>query len=96
MAYNADPAAWVFFGYITALALGGTYLIDRRRVRLMGKAWQSFKAQTSNLPFLAIAQGRNKLILKEIGWSRFTAALALWALILFAHETAFGLPAVWF
>ncbi|MHA1164773.1 MAG: NnrU family protein [Alphaproteobacteria bacterium] len=96
MANNADPAAWVFFGYITVLALGGTYLIDRRRERLLGKAWRPLKAQTSNLPFLAIAQGRNRLILTEIGWSRFAATLGLWALVLFAHETAFGLPAIWF
>ena len=96
MANNADPAAWVFFGYITALALGGTFLIDRRRARLMGKTWQLIKSQTSNLPFLAIAQGRNQLVFTEIGWIRLTAAVGLWALILSAHEAVFGLPAIWF
>ena len=96
MANNADPASWVFFGYITLLALGGTTLIDRRRARLIGKAWSPFKAQTSNLPFLAIAQGRNRLSFSEIGWSRLAATGVLWALILSAHETAFGLPAIWF
>lgn len=96
MANNADPAGWVFFGYITMLALLGTLLIDRRRARLMGSAWQPLKAQTSNLPFLAIAQGRNQLVLKEIGWPRFAAAIGLWAFVLFVHETVFGLPAVWF
>jgi uncharacterized membrane protein len=96
MANNADPAAWVFFGYITLLALGGTWLIDRRRARLLGTAWTHLKEQTSNLPFLAIAQGRNRVSLKEIGWSRIGASFCLWALILWAHEDAFGLPAVWF
>jgi len=96
MANNADPAAWVFFGYITALAVGGTALIDRRRAQLLGKAWCPLEAQTSNLPFLAIAQGRNKLVCSEIGWTRLAAALGLWALVLFFHENAFGLPAVWF
>ena len=96
MANNADPAAWVFFGYITLLALGGTLLIDRRRTRLLGTAWTPLKEQTSNLPFLAIAQGRTQLSLSEIGWLRIGAALCLWALILWAHEDVFGLPAVWF
>lgn len=96
MANNAGPADWLFFGYTTVLALAGTWLIDRRRARLLGDAWPPLKAKTSNLPFLAILQGRNRLFLREFGLARAAAALAAWALALWAHEAVFGLPAVWF
>ncbi|MGI9381546.1 MAG: NnrU family protein, partial [Methyloligellaceae bacterium] len=57
MINNADAPGWVFFGTITALALGGTWLIDRRRRRLLGDRWDAIRSETSNLPFLAILQG---------------------------------------
>ncbi len=96
MANNAAAADWVFFGYMTLLALAGTWLIDHRRARLLGDAWPPLKAETSNLPFLAILRGRNRLLLREFGWARAAAALAAWALALWVHETVFGLPVLWF
>ncbi|MCG8560696.1 MAG: hypothetical protein MI824_12920 [Hyphomicrobiales bacterium] len=96
MLNNADPPGWAFFGTSTALALGGTWLIDRRRRRLLGARWETVRAETSNLPFLAILQGRNRLVPGEIGWRPPALALLLWCGALAMHETLFGLPAVVF
>ena len=96
MANNADPPGWVFFGTVTALAFGGTWLIDRRRRRLLGARWDAIQAETSSLPFLAILQGRNRLAPGEIGWRPLAVAVLLWCSLLLVHEMLFGLPAVVF
>ncbi len=96
MINNPDPPSWVFFGYVILLALGGTWLIDRRRRRLLGERWDRIRSETSNLPFLAILQGRNRLALGEIGAAPFALGALGWCALLLAHETLFGLPAVIF
>ena len=91
---NADPAGFVFFGYFAVLALLGTVLIDLRRARLLDAvAWKRVQAETSNIPFLAIIQGRNRLrpLLSEIGLRRLLLGAVLWAAVLLFHETLFGL-----
>ncbi len=57
------------FGAIAFVALAGTVSIDAKRRCALGENWQAFAAQTSNIPFLAIALGRQHLRLREIGWS---------------------------
>lgn len=96
MANNADPPSWLFFGFLTLLALGGTWAIDRRRARLLEDGWPAIEAVTSNLPFLAIMQGRNRLVFSEIGWTRLAIGSGLWALILTLHEPVFGVSPLWF
>lgn len=93
---NADPPSWLFFGFSTVLALAGTMAIDRRRKRLLGSLWPDIQAATSNIPFLAILQGRNTLRLSEIGLIRSAIGIALWALILMLHEPVFGVSPLWF
>ena len=63
-------------GYVASLvlALFGTASIDHKRRRALGKTWDAFAAQTSNIPFLAMAQGRQRLSLGEIGWWRIALA----------------------
>ena len=51
---------------------------------------QRFAAATSNVPFAAIARGRNKLVWREIGWWRPATGLALFALLLYFHPWLFG------
>jgi uncharacterized membrane protein len=48
---------------------------------------------TSNAPFAAIAQGRNKLKLSEIGW-RGLVSLIITAVIILAHEAIIGVSAL--
>ena len=62
----------------------------RRRRRIGGEAWQRLEAETSNMPFLAIIQGRTKADRSEIGWARPLAGLFLYAAVLFWHPVIFG------
>lgn len=87
---NGDQASVIFFGTFFVLALLGTFSIDAKRKRKMGKAWDAFAAKTSNIPFGAVITGRTKLKLSEdFGW-RFWVALAIFVAILLAHVHLFG------
>lgn len=92
MVNNPDPPSWLFFGYVTALALIGTWAIDRRRKRLLRQAWPRLEAETSNLPFLAIAQGRNRLVLGEFRIWPLLLAVLVWFVLLMGHAALFGMP----
>jgi len=87
---NGDLASLVLFGSLLALAVFGTTSIDAKRKRVLGATWDGFAAQTSNLPFAAIAAGRQSLKVGEIGWWRLALAVALWAGTIFGHRLAFG------
>jgi uncharacterized membrane protein len=91
---NGDPASLVLFGTMLLLALFGTASIDAKRRRALGPKWDAFAAQTSNVPFGAIAAGRQKLSLGEIGWWRIVLAIAIWALLAWAHPYLFGVRAL--
>src|SRR6185312_5162976 len=65
---NGDAAGIILFAGMLALALFGTVSIDAKRKRALGKSWDAFAAQTSNVPFAAIAAGRQRLDIGEIGW----------------------------
>ena len=85
---NADAKSAVFFGGFLVLAGLGTVLIDRRKRALPD--WPRFAQRTSNLPFLAIAQGRNRIVGSEIGWARPAIALLAYAVLLWLHPWLFG------
>jgi uncharacterized membrane protein len=87
---NGDLASLVFFAGFAVVALAGTVSIDAKRRRLSGAAWQGFAAQTSILPFAAIAAGRNRFRPGEIGLWRWAAALLAYALILGGHGPVIG------
>ena len=90
MTANGDLASVIFFGTFFVLALFGTFSIDAKRRRKMGPMWDAFAAKTSNLPFGAIASGRNQLRIGELfGW-RFWAAAGIFIVVLFAHARLFG------
>ncbi len=90
LAANGDEASVVFFGTFFLVALIGTTLIDAKRRRKMGAAWDAFAAMTSNIPFAGVIAGRNRLnLLESFGW-RFGVAAILFFVILFAHYHLFG------
>ncbi len=91
MLNNADMAGFVYFGYFAALAIGGTLMIDARRKRHMGRpGWERIASASSNIPFMAIIQGKTRLDLRELGWWRPLVALIIWATILHFHELLTG------
>ena len=93
---NGDLASVTLFGSLLLLALGGTAFIDAKRRRNFGDAWNRFAQVTSNVPFVAIATGRNQLrpVLREIGVLRPFIAIAAYALFLILHGRLFGAPLV--
>lgn len=85
---RGDLKSLVFFGGFLVLAGAGTLLMDHRKKS--HPDWPRFAALTSNLPFLAIAQGRNRLDWREIGWRRPLIGLGLFAVFFYTHAWVFG------
>jgi uncharacterized membrane protein len=57
---------------------------------MIGVDWQRFTTTTSNIPFVAIIQGRNRFRFDEIGWRKVLVGLALYFLLAFLHPYLFG------
>ena len=79
---NGDVASFIFFGAFAVTALAGTVSIDAKRRRALGPGWQTFAAQTSIVPFAAIAAGRTRFNPGEITAWRWVAAVIAYALML--------------
>jgi uncharacterized membrane protein len=79
-----DVAGMLTFGSIGFLGIAGASILDAKKARQHGRAWDAFAAVTSNLPFLAIIQGRQQLELHEIGLWRIAlgTCVSLGALVL--------------
>ena len=80
---RADLKSIIFFGGFLMLAALGTVLMDARKKS--EPDFQRFAAMTSNVPFVAVAQGRNHIVWREIGWLRPAIGLAVFAGVLFSH-----------
>ncbi|MGQ0544517.1 MAG: NnrU family protein [Betaproteobacteria bacterium] len=85
---RADLRSIVFFGGFLLLAALGTVLMDARKRH--DPDFQRFAAVTSNIPFVAVAQGRNRIVWREIGWLRPGIGVALLAALLLLHPWLFG------
>jgi uncharacterized membrane protein len=91
---NGDAASMVLFGSMLALALFGTASIDAKRRHALAAKWTEFSVQTSNAPFLAVLQGRQRLPLREIGWIWIALSVLIWLGLAFAHPLLFGVRAI--
>ena len=85
---SGDLRSLAFFGGFLLVALFGTLSLDRRK--RTDPNWPRFAAASSHVPFVAIAQGRNHLSWREIGWTRPLIGLALYAGLLALHPWLFG------
>ena len=83
--------AVILFGGLFLLAAAGTTLQDARKAKQLGDDWRRFAARTSNIPFVAVAQGRNVLSWREIGWRNPAIGLALFGILLYFHAWLFGM-----
>jgi uncharacterized membrane protein len=86
--------ALVFFGAFLLVALAGMPSLDAKIARRDPQHWPAFARVTSNVPFVAITQGRNRFVFAEIGWWRIAAALIFWFALTGAHQWLFHI-AVW-
>lgn len=91
---NGDLASLLFFGSLFLVLINGMQSIDRKRLHRLGQAYETFKQQTSILPFGAILAGRQRLNWGELGWWRPLLALALYVALLHVHAELFGVPAI--
>ena len=89
---RGDAASLIFFGGFLVLALSGTVLIDVRKAHTLGlgEDWKRFADVTSNLPFRAIVEGRNRFRPGEIGWTKILTGLVLYAVFFALHPYLFG------
>jgi len=87
---NGDEASVIFFGTFFLVSLLGTFSIDAKRRRKMGDVWTGFASHTSNVPFAAIAAGRNRLNVGELLDWRLLIAVLVFLAILFSHARLFG------
>jgi uncharacterized membrane protein len=68
--------------------------IDAKLARRAPAEWARLAAATSIIPFGAIAAGRNRLVLAEIGWIPPVVGLVAWAALLHFHRAIFGVAPV--
>lgn len=87
---NGDVASVLLFGSVAVLGIAGSVHIDRRRAAALGQDWEAYAARTSLVPFAAILGGRARTSLGEIGAGKIGAGLALYLLLLAAHQWGIG------
>lgn len=84
-----DMAAMVFGGSIGFVAARGMWSIERKRRKgvwdttsarrlMLYDEWWSFNHATSCVPMWAVLTGRQRLVLREIGFGRLCAAIGIW------------------
>jgi len=88
LAARGDLKSLIFFGAFLLLAAVGTFTMDSRRKS--NPDWARFAAVTSSVPFVAVAQGRNRIAWGEIGWVLPLAGLALCGAFFAGHQWLFG------
>ena len=91
LAGSGTLASTIFFGTFFALAAIGTRVIDAKVRRKRPAHWRAIAAQTSNLPFAAIAAGRNRFVASEYFDWRFSVAAVVFAALLYFHNTLFSM-----
>ncbi len=91
---NGTWTAAVFFGSFALTSLLGMPSIDAKLAARSPERWAGLARTTSIVPGAAIAAGRNRLDLREIGWVVPLIGLAVWALVLGAHPHVIGYPAI--
>jgi uncharacterized membrane protein len=80
---NGDLAHVILFGTFVAFALLGTRLVDRRRRREMGGAWEALEAKRRAAPLIAPQSWPGAAI-------RLALAAALYFALIWLHPWLFG------
>jgi uncharacterized membrane protein len=87
---NPAPIDRAFFGGMAVYAVLGCAHQDWRRRKAEGPALERFFAETSFFPFVAIARGRNRLVLGELRPGILVVAAIGYGLLFFHHHRFFG------
>ncbi|MCB9797775.1 MAG: NnrU family protein [Alphaproteobacteria bacterium] len=87
---NPELRNVLLFGGMLALSVLGSWHIDRRRAAEHPEGWARYAKETSFIPFLAILQGRNRLVLSEIRWKVALGGLVGFVVFLGLHKWIIG------
>lgn len=87
---NPAPIDRAFFGGAVVYSILGCAHQDWRRRRAGGAELEHFFAETSLLPFVAILQGRNRLVVGELRRGALVVAAALFVVLFFTHHRLFA------
>jgi len=87
---NGDVASLVLFGSLLVVVLVGMISIDGKRKKSCGRHWDSYAAATSIIPFQAIKEGRNMLVIAEFKVWQLVVALVLYLAVMHFHQAWFG------
>jgi uncharacterized membrane protein len=90
---NGERFAVMLFGALTFTALYAARALDRQARTRDAEAWAAWEAATSNVPFAAILQRRNRLAPREL-WLRLFLGAAVVLIAALAHQSLFGAPAI--
>jgi len=87
----AEALRYVAFAALALLFL--PRIETKQRAKWGAAAWADFTARSSNVPFVAMIDGRARLRWREIGWTRIAATLLLYVtLIVWMHPAVIGVP----
>ncbi len=89
---NGDRASVMLFGGLGLMVLFGARSIDRKSRARDPERWAAFSSVTSNIPFAAIVQGRNRLAFGEVAW-KLLIAVIVFAAVGYFHRLIVGVPA---
>ncbi len=89
MAANGDAVSVMFFGSFALLSLLGTVLMDRKKARRIGANWTLFAERTSNVPFVAVLTGRNRLVAREL-IAPIVVGLVVYGVLYWGHQWVSG------
>jgi uncharacterized membrane protein len=85
----------VFMLGLALLSVGGAMHQDRKLVRLHGERMRRYLAATSAVPFVAIAAGRQRLVLAELPARALGAGLVLALVLSRVHDRIFDGHGIW-
>ena len=86
---NGDIASIIFFSIFILLSGIGSILLDLKKSKQFGRSWRRYELLTSNVPFIAILEGRTVLRVKEL-YMPFALGLLLYFIMYFFHEMFTG------
>jgi uncharacterized membrane protein len=92
VAATGELSSIVLFASVGSLGWIGSFLLDAKKARQHGERWRRFARATSNVPFVAILDGRQRLRLGELGVWRVAIAIAVFVSMFLSHARLFGVP----
>ena len=90
MLVNGTVGDWIMWGGFPLFALVSAFHQDRRLLASGSAEFRSFYEQTSFLPFVAIASGRQSLVWRELRLRGVAVALVLYVVLRLIHPRFMG------